>query len=53
MALAQVSLDDKYARETGRIYLSGTQALVRLLLAQKIFLRSADRLRNPRVGRRI
>src|SRR4030088_861485 len=36
MALAQVTLDDKYAREAGRIYLSGTQALVRLLLTQKL-----------------
>src|SRR5216683_1348518 len=35
MALAQVTLDDKYVRESGRIYLNGTQALVRLLLAQK------------------
>ena len=35
MAQAQVSLDDKYTRATGRIYLSGTQALVRLLLMQK------------------
>mgnify|MGYP003347449828 CR=1 FL=1 len=30
-----VSLDDKYILESGRVYLTGTQALVRLLLAQK------------------
>ena len=29
------SLDDKYTRESGRVYLSGYQALVRLLLIQK------------------
>lgn len=32
---ARVSLDDKYTQATGRVYLTGTQALVRLLLAQK------------------
>ncbi len=36
------TLDDKYARTTGRIYLSGVQALVRLPLMQ--------RLRDDRVG---
>ncbi len=35
MALASVSLDDKYAFETGRIYLTGTQALARLILTQR------------------
>jgi indolepyruvate ferredoxin oxidoreductase len=30
MALAAVTLDDKYTVERGRIFLSGTQALVRL-----------------------
>lgn len=35
MALAKVTLDDKYALETGRIYLTGTQALVRLPLMQR------------------
>ncbi len=40
MALAHVSLDDKYALESGRVYLNGTQALVRLLLMQ----RARDRL---------
>ena len=35
MALAQVSLDDKYALESGRVFLTGTQALVRLPLIQR------------------
>jgi indolepyruvate ferredoxin oxidoreductase len=34
MALA-VTLDDKYALETGRVYLTGTQALVRLPMMQR------------------
>ncbi len=35
MAVAAVSLDDKYARESGRIFLTGTQALVRLPMMQR------------------
>jgi indolepyruvate ferredoxin oxidoreductase len=35
MALAAVSLDDKYTLERGRIYLSGIQALVRLPMMQR------------------
>ena len=35
MALAAVSLDDKYALETGRVFLTGTQALVRLPMMQR------------------
>ena len=31
----QLSLDDKYLKPSGRVYMTGTQALVRLLLAQK------------------
>ncbi|CAN0627996.1 indolepyruvate ferredoxin oxidoreductase [Burkholderia multivorans] len=34
-ALAAASLDDKYTLEKGRVYLSGTQALVRLPMLQK------------------
>jgi len=34
-ALATVSLDDKYTVEKGRVYMSGTQALVRLPMLQK------------------
>ena len=35
MALAAVSLDDKYALAEGRVFLTGTQALVRLALEQR------------------
>ena len=35
MALAAVTLDDKYTFESGRVYLTGTQALVRLCLMQR------------------
>ncbi len=35
MALAAVSLDDKYTAESGRVYLTGTQALVRLPMLQR------------------
>jgi indolepyruvate ferredoxin oxidoreductase len=36
MTLRNVSLDDKYRLETGRIFLTGTQALVRLPLMQHL-----------------
>ncbi len=35
MALAAVTLDDKYTLDTGRIYLTGIQALVRLPMMQR------------------
>ena len=35
MALATVTLEDKYALEQGRVYLTGTQALVRLPMIQR------------------
>jgi indolepyruvate ferredoxin oxidoreductase len=35
VTLAEVSLDDKYAKEAGRIYLTGIQALVRLPMLQR------------------
>jgi len=35
MALAKVTLDDKYVQGSGRIYLSGIQALVRLPILQR------------------
>jgi indolepyruvate ferredoxin oxidoreductase len=35
MALAAVTLDDKYILEEGRVYLTGTQALVRLPMVQR------------------
>jgi indolepyruvate ferredoxin oxidoreductase len=34
-ALRDVSLDDKYALESGRVYLTGAQAFVRLLILQR------------------
>jgi indolepyruvate ferredoxin oxidoreductase len=35
LALANVTLDDKYALEVGRVYITGIQALVRLPIMQK------------------
>ncbi len=35
MSLAAVSLDDKFALESGRVYISGTQAVVRLPMMQR------------------
>src|SRR5687767_4535238 len=35
MPIAAVTLDDKYALERGRVYLTGTQALVRLPMMQR------------------
>src|SRR5436853_7897462 len=35
MALAAVTLDDKYTLETGRVFLTGVQALVRLPMMQR------------------
>ena len=35
MSASPISLDDKYTRGTGRVFLTGTQALVRLALAQR------------------
>ena len=35
MSLAAVALDDKYVQDKGRVYLTGTQALVRLPLMQR------------------
>ncbi|MBY4899002.1 indolepyruvate ferredoxin oxidoreductase family protein [Cupriavidus sp. AU9028] len=40
-ALANVTLDDKYTLESGRIYISGTQALVRLPMLQQARDRAA------------
>ena len=42
-ALETVSLDDKYTLERGRIYISGTQALVRLPMLQQERDRAAGR----------
>ncbi|OAF08590.1 indolepyruvate ferredoxin oxidoreductase [Bradyrhizobium centrolobii] len=46
MTLMQVELDDKYRLESKRIYLSGTQALVRLPMLQ----RERDRLEQLNTG---
>lgn len=35
MALGAVSLEDKYTLQSGRVYLSGAQALVRLPILQR------------------
>ncbi|MCG8597173.1 MAG: indolepyruvate ferredoxin oxidoreductase family protein, partial [Kiloniellales bacterium] len=35
MALAKVSLDDKYTLDSGRVFMTGTQALVRLPMMQR------------------
>ena len=35
MSQPAVSLEDKYTKDAGRVYLTGTQALVRLLLVQR------------------
>src|SRR5688572_28143180 len=41
MTLAAVTLDDKYELESGRIYLTGAQALVRLPMLQRLRDQSA------------
>ena len=46
MTLLQVELDDKYRLESKRIFLSGTQALVRLPMLQ----RERDRLQGLNTG---
>ena len=46
MALAQVSLDDRYALERGRVLMTGIQALVRLPMLQ----RQRDRRRRAEHG---
>ncbi len=33
--LARVSLDDKYTLDKGRVFLTGTQALIRLAMLQR------------------
>src|SRR5688500_16105713 len=34
--LAKASLEDKYTVERGRVFLTGTQALIRLLMLQRV-----------------
>src|SRR5262245_50067079 len=35
MDLASASLDDKYTLDSGRVFLTGTQALIRLMMLQR------------------
>ena len=42
MSLDQVSLDDKYERADGELYLTGTQALVKVTMLQGIRDRQAE-----------
>ena len=44
MNLDQVSLDDKYERANGELYLTGTQALVKVTMLQGICDRQAEML---------
>ena len=44
MNLDQVSLDDKYARADGELYLTGTQTLVKFAMLQGIRDRQAELL---------
>ena len=46
MSIAHATLEDKYTLESGRVYLSGTQALVRLPMLQK----QRDRASNLKTG---
>ena len=53
MSLDQVSLDDKYERADGELYLTGTQALVKVTMLQGICDRQAEMLdswHNPMSG---
>ena len=46
MSLDQVSLDDKCERADGELYLTGTQALVKVTMLQEIRDRQAELLDN-------
>ena len=46
MNLDQVSLDDKYARADGELYLTGTQTLVKVAMLQGICDRQTTSLDN-------
>ena len=43
MTLRNVSLEDKYTLDTGRIFITGTQALVRMPMMQHLRDRAAGR----------
>jgi len=36
MEIAKASLEDKYTIESGRVFLTGTQALIRLMMLQRL-----------------
>ena len=36
MEIAKASLEDKYTVESGRVFLTGTQALIRLMMLQRL-----------------
>ena len=48
--VAAVTLDDKYSLDSGRVFLTGTQALVRLMLMQRalddMFKEANDKLKQ-------
>ena len=46
MSIAHATLEDKYTLESGRVYLTGTQALVRLPMLQK----QRDKAANLKTG---
>ena len=53
MNLDQISLNDKYARADGELYLTGTQTLVKVAMLQGICDRQAEMLdswHNPMSG---
>ena len=53
MNLDQVRLDDKYERAVGKLYLTGTQALVKVTMLRGIRDRQAEMLdtwHNPMSG---
>src|SRR5215212_1248744 len=53
MSASPVSLDDKYQLASGRVYLTGTQALVRLAMVQRKRLRENHVFFTPGVNEEI
>ena len=49
--LDNYELDDRYRRESGRVFLTGTQALVRIPLMQRTMDAAAGRSEERRVGK--
>ena len=46
MNLDQVSLNDKYKRADGELYLTATQALVKVAMLQRVYDRQAEMLQS-------